>query len=289
LTDGDGSFSFSIIKRPTKKVGFTVLSTFCITAGANSKNYKMIILVQEFFGEIGRIAKNEGVYQYTVQNFANCIVIRNHFIQYPLLTYKLVYFSMWCNLMQLMEADAHLTLEGLKKIVSIKAASKNGLNSILLGFPSDTVAIERPDYNPVLSNMNYNWLAKFLNSDGSFGLNLLKNKNFKLGFTVIASIRIYQDKISLVVLESIISMLGNGRLVKPSKGRTVFCLTISDIKSIFSFILIMDKHRLYGAKYLDYMDFRNGVAIIQTDGHLTSDGLEEIKAIIRNMNSFRKF
>jgi len=66
LTDGDSSFSFSIIKRPTKKVGFAVLLTFCITVGANLENYKMMILVQEFFGGIGRIAKNKGAYQYTV-------------------------------------------------------------------------------------------------------------------------------------------------------------------------------------------------------------------------------
>jgi hypothetical protein len=148
----------------------------------------MLTLVQDFFGGIGRIAENKGVYQYSVQNFANCIVIRNHFIQYPLLTYKLVYFTMWCNLMQLMEANAHLTLEGLKKIVSIKTAFKNGLNSMLLvSFPG-TVAVKQPDYNSVLCNMNYDWLVGFLNSDGSFGLNLLKQKknSYKLGFTVIA-------------------------------------------------------------------------------------------------------
>jgi len=137
--------------------------------------------------------------------------------------------------------------------------------------------------------MNYDWLTGFLNSNGSFGLNLLKNKNFKLGFTVIASIRIYQDKISLVIFESIIFMLGSGCFIKPSKRKTVFCLTISNIKSISSFILIRDKHRLYGVKYLNYMDFRKGVAIIQTGGHLTSEGLEKIKAIAQNINSFRKF
>lgn len=51
----------------------------------------------------------------------NCLIIKNHFINYPLMTYKLSYFKLWVEVLDIMSKREHLTESGLLKIVSIKS------------------------------------------------------------------------------------------------------------------------------------------------------------------------
>ena len=48
--------------------------------------------------------------------------IKQHFISYPLMSYRLVKFKLWSDVLDLAEKKAHLTKEGLDQIFSIKAA-----------------------------------------------------------------------------------------------------------------------------------------------------------------------
>lgn len=42
-------------------------------------------------------------------------------------------------------------------------------------------------------------------------------------------------------------------------------------------------------KYEDYLDFKKGVYIFKEKGHLTSEGLKNLKEIGSGMNNLRKF
>jgi hypothetical protein len=94
----------------------------------------MLEQVKSFFGNIGNISKHEvdNTLRYTVSGVANCKIIQNHFLNYPLLTYKLVYFQLWSSILNIMAKGEHLTLEGLLKIVALKAHFKKGLSELLL-------------------------------------------------------------------------------------------------------------------------------------------------------------
>ena len=81
----------------------------------------MLSLIKAYFGGIGHINIVSGTYNYHVMGLKNCLIIKNHFINYPLMTYKLVYFKLWVEVLDIMSKNQHLTESGLLKIVSIKS------------------------------------------------------------------------------------------------------------------------------------------------------------------------
>ena len=120
ITDGDGCFSFSII-RNKGITSWLVIPSFTIGADINPANYQMLSLIKAYFGGIGHINIVSGTYNYHVMGLKNCLKFKNHFINYPLMTYKLVYFKLWVEILDIMSKNQHLTESGLLKIVSIKS------------------------------------------------------------------------------------------------------------------------------------------------------------------------
>jgi LAGLIDADG endonuclease len=110
----------------TVVAGLKFSINYQIIASINSANLAMLEQVKSFFCNIGSISKHEvdNTLRYTVSGVANCKIIQNHFLNYPLLTYKLVYFQLWSSILNIMAKDGHLTLEGLLKIVALKAHFK---------------------------------------------------------------------------------------------------------------------------------------------------------------------
>jgi hypothetical protein len=62
-----------------------------------------------------------------VQSFKDLKVIIDHFKRFPLLTQKCADFELFSQIFYLMEKKEHLTLEGLNKILAIKASMNLGL------------------------------------------------------------------------------------------------------------------------------------------------------------------
>jgi len=161
LVDGDGSFWFSIVPNNAMKIGFEIRPGFSFSAANNPANFKLMLLLDTFFNHVGTILvlNHTNMLEYKVQGLKNCLIIKSHFLTYPLLTYKLVYFTMWCNMLDIIETKLHLTNTGLIRLLEIKSAFTKGLTPILKDkFPSiQSVAL--PSYLPNLININYFWLA----------------------------------------------------------------------------------------------------------------------------------
>ena len=64
-------------------------------------------------------------------------------------------------------------------------------------------------------------------------------------------------------------------------------IIISRVNSISILIEKLKEHRLYGAKYLDFLDFSTGVEIIKSKRHLTIEGITELKILVSGMNQRR--
>lgn len=121
-------------------------------------------------GCIGRIITENNVYRLRFDGFKNALIIKEHFIKYPLLTYKLVHFNLWITVLNKIIAKTHLTATGLSEIIALKSHFKSGLSKTLIqNFPNYT-SVPIPDYNPNLLLMNINWIAGFINADGGFFL-----------------------------------------------------------------------------------------------------------------------
>jgi hypothetical protein len=78
--------------------------------------------IMDFFG-VGSITKSgPETLQYAVQSTKDLAIIIKHFDEYPLITQKRGDFELFKMAFELIQSKAHLTAEGLAKVVSIKAS-----------------------------------------------------------------------------------------------------------------------------------------------------------------------
>jgi len=102
------------------------------------------------------IRKRKGKYIgiYSVQSLKDLTqVIIPHFNKYPLLTQKAADFLLFKQAVKLFNNKAHLTVEGLNQLVSIKASMDKGLSGILKLEFSSYIPVERPVIkNPIIKS-----------------------------------------------------------------------------------------------------------------------------------------
>lgn len=89
------------------------------------------------------ISKDTANYRVSSLKDINNVIIP-HFLKYPLITQKKADFILFKNVVEIMNLKEHLSIEGLKKIVSIKASLNRGLSKDLKLHFSNVVPIERP-------------------------------------------------------------------------------------------------------------------------------------------------
>jgi hypothetical protein len=230
------------------------------------------------------------MYTYEVTSLKSLRIIRNHFENYPLETSKYIHFILWSDIMNLLEKKIHYEYDGFMKILGIISVFPKGLSKSVLEAHSGVVPIKKPGHVPGKILLNPYWIAGFIQADGTFGLNYIKSVRMKLGYTCQPQFRATQHERDLVVLERIIKTLGCGNIVKPSSGRDRYDISVANIKDITTIIIpFFQKYSLYGAKYLDFHDFCEGIYIIEKKKHLTQEGLDQLKLLAYSMNTYRKF
>jgi hypothetical protein len=182
FTDGEGCFFVGISPDSKSKTGYRVKASFQI--GLHIKDLALLERIQMFFG-VGKISKlgAESI-QFKVYALKDLKVILQHFNEYPLLTNKQSDYLLFKQVVNLMEEGKHLTLEGLNKIVSIKAMLNN--REI-----SDKLKLALPKIEPILRPeiqnrkiKNLHWLAGFTDAEGCFFIALKKSPVSKLGEAV---------------------------------------------------------------------------------------------------------
>src|SRR5260221_9118701 len=120
FSDGESSFWVSILKDNTYKTGRCV--KLCFEIGLHQKDLALLEQIQKFFG-VGKVyMKSKGSVHYLVTSIKDLQVIREHFDKYPLLTKKRADFELWAQILHLTKNKEHLNMEGLRKIVAIKAS-----------------------------------------------------------------------------------------------------------------------------------------------------------------------
>lgn len=224
-----------------------------------------------------------------VTNLKDCLIIREHFIKFPLLTYKLVHFNLWSKVLDLMLAKEHLSLKGLLKIIALKAHFAGGLSEKLQNAFPNYKPIKCSDFKPNLKKINIHWIAGFINADGGFGIYLSKPKANEAKFSggLRIKICITQNNRSLIVLKQINQFLGVGYIVDAGKFRNASDFKIQSINGVNSFIEQFKEAKLLGAKALDYKAFCKAITLINKKAHLNKEGVDLISSIAKGMNSKR--
>ena len=209
---------------------------------------------------------------------------KDHFLNYPLLTFKLVYFQLWCQILEIILKKEHLTKAGLLKIIALKSHFKKVLSEKLKSNFSNFIQIDKPSYTPNFWRLlNIFWIAGFYNEDGSFYICTTLNKtNSRIKYYY--GIDLIQDQISYIVLEAILSFFGFGKIYSQGKKSSAFTYRLTTLKDINKFIKIFDEAQLFGSNALDYRDFKLCIEIINKKYHLQIIGQKKIFTIKENLN-----
>jgi hypothetical protein len=284
FTDGEGCFFVVISPNSRYKIGYRVKATFQI--GLHEKDFALLEQIKLFFG-VGHITKlgAESI-QYRVSGLDDLNLIIDHFDNYPLLTYKHFDYLFFKEVLNLMKKGKHLTLEGLNRIMSIKASLNTGKisNTLSLAFPELEPALTPEIPNRYMQDLN--WLAGFTDAEGCFFIALKKSAVSKLGETVWLKFILTQHSRDRDLLESLIQILNCGRYISKSGYGEFVVEKFTDIWS--KIIPIFEKFKLHGVKTQNYEDFKKAAILLENKAHLTRKGLDELKIIKGRMNKRRK-
>lgn len=186
--------------------------------------------------------------------------------------------------MELISSKAHLTEEGLTKILSIRASVNNGLSDDLkIAFPN-IIPVARPQIE-LPACINPYWLAGFVSAEGCFFVAYSQPANF--GPRVQLFFRLSQHSRDAELMKNLVKYLSCGvYYARSNRNEGEFQVHVfSDIlKCIIPFF---QKHPIAGVKSLDFADFCKVANLMQTKAHLTDEGLEQIRIIKLGMNSGR--
>jgi hypothetical protein len=152
----------------------------------------------------------------------------------------------------LISNKAHLTLEGLKHIVNIKASMNLGLSEILKSEFIGYMPVKRPI---IIANSipHPSWVSGFVSGEGNFDVRISPSST-KVGHRVQMRFRIFQHERDLRLMELILKLFGTGNIYKYN-GKYAVSLTIIKTSDIINIIIpFFKEYPLVGVKLLDYQD-----------------------------------
>lgn len=263
--------------------------TCSIKIGLHKRDLSLLLQFQKIFDGIGSIHINptREVVNFSVDSNKDLINLINHIKKYPLLTQKAADFLLFKQVVELINIKDHLTVEGLQKIINIKASMNLGLSDMLKSEFNEISPVERP----VINTENIpdpNWFAGFVSGDGSFDINIPQTSN-KIGHRVQLRFRITHHERDKNLLDFIIKYLGSGKIYKYS-NKSAVSLTIVNFSDINNLIIpFFEKYPLIGVKLFDFLDWCKIANLMKDGSHLTIEGLALIRSIKAGMNTGRKY
>jgi len=282
FVDAEGCFNIRIIEKKRLKLGWEVQLCFII-----SLHKKDIALLEQSFLGVGNITKQgKDSVQFRVTSVKDLRVIINHFDKYPLITQKFADYQLFKQVVDMVNRKEHLTEEGLRKIIAIKASNNNGLTKTLkAAFPNISPVPRLKVTGQRIPDPH--WIAGFVYGEGCFYV-VIKNCSTNIsGFQAQLKFQITQHIRDEELLISLVDYFGCGQYFI-SKGRDWGDFTLTKFSDITVKILpFFDKYPLQGVKSLDYADFKRVSELMKAKAHLTSEGLEQIRIIKSGMNKGR--
>nr|QCW06885.1 hypothetical protein [Drechslerella brochopaga] len=244
--------------------------------------------LKNYFGGAGNIWKNgENTFKYKIESLeliSNIII--PHFDKYPLVTQKLGDYLLFKTVVNMMKNKEHLTDQGVKKIVAIKASVNNGLSDDLKQAFSEIKPVSRP----IVKNKKVphgQWMAGFSSGEGCFKVVVAKTPNNKLKVRVLIALQITQHTRDEELMTSFITYFGCGKIEKDFRGPKLYYSVYKFAENYEIIIPFFKKYNILGVKSEDFADWCKVAELIKTKDHLTSSGLEKIREIKSVMNKGR--
>ena len=294
LIDAEGSFSVRVDKNNRRKLGWRAQSKFKFSL--HNRDLSLLLQFKQNLGGIGTIHINSSrnIVNLSVDSKKDLTKLINHLETYPrplgLLTQgqrQAADFMLFKEVVKLMNTKDHLSIEGLKKIINIKASMNLGLSDLLKSEFSEINPVERQVIN--IENIpDPNWMAGFASGEGNFDVRITQQSSNKIGYRVQLRFRISQHDRDIQLMKYLMKYLGTGSIYKYT-GKSAIVLTIFKFSDIMNRIItFFDKNPILGVKLFYYLDWCKIAKLMKEDKHLTLEGLNKIRVIKSGMNTSRK-
>lgn len=241
-----GCFSCSVIKSSSYKLGWEVQLNFQIKL--HVKDFALLLAIQRSLGGIGTINSNQSSCAFRVRKLKELIELVKFFDKYPLISLKRGDYLLFKQIVSIMQLKEHNTLEGLQKIINIRATLNFGLSKELqLMFP-ETIPVPRP-LRETCVIPHSDWIAGFTSGEGNFSVSLDKGIFKSLLF------KITQHERDEVLLTAIKEYFNCGYCYLRKQENTIdFKVTkFSDLNKIIRPFFINSP--ILGVKSLDFKDW----------------------------------
>ena len=281
FSDGEASFILYIQKTNNSKIGWASWVAFEINL--NGGDLSILKSIKSYLGVGGINQKSDGTCVYYIRQFQDMTILIDHFDKYPLKTQKFADYLLFKSAFEIIKTKEHLTLEGLHKLLSIRASMNKGLPETLKDVFINITPVERPSVLDCKIS-DPKWLAGFTTAEGSFMVRVMDRPNSRT--QVLLRFKLTQHLRDEQLMRSLVDYLYCGRIYV-SAGSVDFIVTkFSDITN--KLIPLFDKYPIQGVKYLNYLDFLKVVQLMKIGLHLTGEGVKHIRKIKAGMNLGRK-
>jgi len=287
FVEGEGSFIINITKNNKTKTGWRVQVEFKI--GLHKKDLNLLNGIQKFFGVGAVYNQAEDAVQLIVQSDKELIVIINHFDKYPPITKKKWGdFQLFKQVVYMMLNKEHLTIQGLDKIVSIKASLNLGLSAKLkTAFPSIIPATRNLDGRLICTIPDPFWIAGFTSAEGCFLAHVVNSTTHKLKKRIILVFSLSQHIREDELMSSLKNYFSCGHVYK---NKEVFLFRVENFVYVESKLIpFFKEYPILGEKHLNFLDWCKIFELIKNKDHLNLEGLNKIQGIIGNMNRGRLY
>ena len=262
-----------------------VKSSKTIRIKLHVRDLPLLLGIQRSLGRIGVISSSQSICMLRVRKLQELVELVKFFDKYPLITKKIGDYLLFKQIVSIMQLKEHLTLEGLQKIINIKATLNFGLSEELqLMFP-ETIPVPRPlalnEGRETLEILHSQWIAGFASAEGTFSVSLDKDIFKSLLF------KITQHKIDEVLLTAIKEYFNCGYCYLRKKENVIDFKTtkFSEINEII--IPFFINNPILGVKSLDFNDWCLVSEIVQRKQHKLEENILKIRGIQEGMNRGR--
>ena len=285
FTDAEGCFLVLVRKSPKNKLGWQLEANFSINL--HVRDIELLRLIQAYFGGVGRIGKERNnCRDFTIGSLDQIITkVIPHFDKYPLKTNKYADYLLFKQVVMMMQRGEHLTIEGLQKIINIRASINKGLSPLLREAFPNNIAVVRPSLAIANTKLHPQWVAGFTSGDGCFKVSVRESKLCKAGSRVVLVFIVTQHIRDELLLKSLIDFFGCGQTFSYKDHIEFRCQSFKNNSKII--LPFFYKYPILGVKGQDFEDWAKVAEIIETKLHLTKEGMDQIRKIKGGMNKGR--
>ncbi len=127
------------------------------------------------------------------------------------------------------------------------------------------------------------WIVGFVDGEGCFHVSINRQDEMKAGYQVLPEFTIVQHIRDIQLLHAIKAYFGCGVVRKNHGDRMAY--RVRSLEHLMERIVpFFEKHPLKTKKQIDFLKFRHIMLKIQSNEHLTPQGIEEIRSIKEQMN-----